>query len=371
MKSSTPAASVFYKGRAILNGLRLKLELRGSLAVLLGLLSRRLRSKMPTASLGGREPPVDKVAGGPGTSTTSESDFYTAWCRMYSYELFAPTTSAVPTVWDAFFHPPPPPPPPPRHRRSSLWDVSATVPQERPENGSEVHWSNPYGPDPPAAEPVIEDAFQKVTKLSAISSSCREEGFRPDSAFADEMSTPCSSTPPVEEPAFAALANLHVCAEMPGAPASFTLSEYYSRQGPLSPCSPAPTENYGGREARFSQALTEYNYGRRGLSSPAPTEYFFDREAWSPASTQIGAPLPEHGGQGLAGGFSPRFPPGVPSKPDDLLRQHNDCPPGMPPPDDSTAHRNWPHFCQDPNELSENCFEKCSAHWCGLFSSCC
>ena len=179
MKSSTPAASMFYKGRAILNGLRLKLELRGSLAVLLGLLSRRLRSKMPTPSLGGREPPVDKVAGGPRTSITSESDFYTAWCRMYSHELFTPTTSAVPTVWDAFFHPPPPPPPPPRHRRSSLWDVAATVPQERPENGSEVHWSNPYGPDPPAevappaAESVIEDAFQKVTKLSAISSSCR------------------------------------------------------------------------------------------------------------------------------------------------------------------------------------------------------
>ncbi|CAE7338676.1 unnamed protein product [Symbiodinium sp. CCMP2456] len=41
----------------------------------------------------------------------------------------------------------------------------------------------------------------------------------------------------------------------------------------------------------------------------------------------------------------------------------------MPPPDDSTAHRNWPHFCQDDrNEVS---FEKCSAHWCGLFSSCC
>ena len=337
----------------------------------------RLRSKMPTPSLGGREPPVHKVAGDPRTSTTSESDFYTAWCRMYSYELFTPTTSAVPTVWDAFFHPPPPPPPPPRHRRSSLWDVSATVPQERPENGSEVHWGNPYGPDPPAqvappaAEPVIEDAFEKATKLSAIWSSCHKEGFRPDSTFEDDMSDPCSSTPPVEEPAFAALANLRVYAEMPGAPESFTLSEYYSRQGPLSPCSPAPTENYGGREARFSQALTEYNYGRRGPSSPAPTEYFFDRQEWSPASTQIGAPLPEHGGQGLPGGFSPRFPPGVPSKLDDLLRQHNDCPPGMPPPDDSTAHRNWPHFFQDRNDISEHCLEQCSAQWCGLFSSCC
>ena len=323
---------------------------------------------MPTPSLGGREPPLHKVAGDPRTSATSDSDFYTAWCRMYSYELFTPTTSAVPTVWDAFFHPPPPPPPPPRHRRSSV----------RPENGSEVHWRNPYGPDPPAevappaAEPVIEDAFQNATKLSAISSSCREEGFRPDSTFAEDMSTPSSSTPPVEEPAFAALANLRVSAEMPGAPESFTLSEYYSRQGPLSPCSPASTVNYGGREARFSShELTEYNHGRQGLSSPAPTEYFFDRQAWSPASTQIGAPLPEHGGQGLAGGFSPKFPPGVPIKPDDLLREHNDCPFGMPAPDDSTAHRNWPHFCQDPTEVSENCFEKCSAHWCGFFSSCC
>ena len=332
---------------------------------------------MPTPSLGGREPPVHKVAGDSRTSTSSDSDFYTAWCRMYSYELFTPKTSEVSTVWDGFFHPPPPPPPPPRHRRSSLWDVSATVPQERPENGSEVQWGNPYGPDPPAqvappaAEPVIEDAFQKVTKLSAISSSCHKEGFRPDSTFEDDMSDPCSSTPPVEEPAFAALANLRVYAEMPGAPESFTLSEYYSRQGPLSPCSPAPTENYGGREARFSQALTEYDYGRQGPLSPAPTEHVFDRQAWSPASTQIGAPLPEHGGQGLAGGFSPRFPPGVPSKPDDLLRQHNDCPPGMPPPDDSTAHRNWPHFFQDRHEISEHCLEQCSSQWCGLFTSCC
>ncbi|CAE7487126.1 unnamed protein product, partial [Symbiodinium microadriaticum] len=191
------------------------------------------------------------------TSTTTDSDFYTAWCRMYSYELFTPKTS-------------------------------------------EVHWSNPYGPDPPAevappaAEPVIEDAFQKATKLCAISSSCREEGFRPDSTFAEDMSDPCSSTPPVEEPAFAALANLRVYAEMPGAPESFTLSEFYSRQGPFSPCSPASTVSYGGREARFSQALTEYNYDRQGLSSPVPTEYVVDREAWSPASTQIRAPLPEH-----------------------------------------------------------------------------
>ena len=266
---------------------------------------------MPTPSLGGRDPPVHNVAGDPRTSTTTDSDFYTAWCRMYSYELFTPKTSEVSTVWDAFFHPPPSPPPPPRHRRSSLWDVSATVPQERPENGSEVHWGNPYGPDPPAqvalpaAEPVIEDAFQKATKPSAISSSCHKDGFRPDSTFEDDMSDPCSSTPPVEEPAFAALANLRVYAEMPGAPESFTLSEYYSRQGPLSPCSPAPTENYGGREARFSQALTEYDYGRQGPLSPAPTEYVFDRQAWSPASTQFGAPLPEHGGVRLAGGFSP------------------------------------------------------------------
>ena len=332
--------------------------------MLLGLLSRRLRSKMPTPSLGGREPPVHKIAGDPRTSTTSDSEFYTAWCRMYSYELFTPKTSEV----FQFFHPPPPPPPPPRHRRSSLWDVSATVPQERPENGSEVHWSNPYGPDPPemappAAEPVIEDASQKATKLSAISSSCREEGFKPDSTLADAVSEPCSSTPPVEEPAFAALANLRVCAEMP---ASFTLSEYYSRQGPLSPCSPAPTESYGGREARFSHELAEHDYGGQGLLSPAPTEYVFDPQAWSPASTQFGAPLPEHGGEGLTGGFGPKFPPGVPIKPDDLLREHNDCPFGMPPPDDSTAH-----FCQDRNEVSEICFEECSAHWCGLFSSCC
>jgi len=341
----------------ILNGLGLKLGLRGSLVL------PATSQQMPTPSLGGREPPVHKVAADPRASATSDSDFYTAWCRMYSYELFTPMTSEVSTVWDAgFFHPPPPPPPPPPRRRSAvLWDVAATVPQERPENGSELHWTNPYGPDPPAevappaAEPVIEVAFHKATKVSESSSSCREEGFMPDSTFADDVSGPCSSIPPVEEPAFAALANLRVCAEMSGTPESFTLSEYYSMQGPLSPCSPAPTESFGGREPRFSQATTVY---------PAPTEHCFDRQAWSPASTQIGA--------GLAGGFSPKFPPGVPIKPDDLLHEHNDCPFAMPPPDDSTAHRNWPHYCQDDrNEVSENCYEKCSAHWCGLFSSCC
>ncbi|CAE7638278.1 unnamed protein product [Symbiodinium sp. CCMP2456] len=322
-------------------------------------------TKMPTPSLSGREPPVHKVAGDPRTSATSDSDFYTAWCRMYSYELFTPMTSEVSSkVWDVeFFHPPPPPPPPPPRRRSAvLWDVAATVPQERPENGSELRWTNPYGPDPPAevappaVEPVIEVARHKATKVSESSSSCREEGFMPDSTLADDVSDPCSSIPPLEEPAFAALANLRVCAEMPGAPESFTLSDYYSRQGPLSPCSPAPTECYGGREARFSQEQTEYDHGRQGLLSPAPTEHCFDRQAWSPASTQIGA--------GLAGGFSPKFLPGVPIKPDDLLHEHNDCPFGMPPPDDSTAHRNWPHFCQGPRKCSRavcvNCLEKMS-----------
>ena len=308
---------------------------------------------MPTPSPGGREPPVDKV------STTSDSDFYTTFCRMY--ELVTPTTSEVPSVWDAgsdfMFHPPPPPPPPPRHRRSStVWDISAAVPKERPENGCEVHWSNPYGPDPPAevappaAKPVIEDAFQKADKPSTFSSSFREEGLAEAPKEASEMSDPCSSTPPMEEPAFAALANLRVSAEMPGGPpASFTLSDFYSMQGPLSPCSPAPTECYGGRVAPYSQELTEYDDGR-------PTAYRFDRQAsFSPASTQFGAPFPEYnGGQGLAGGFSPKFPAGSPVKPDDLLREDNDFPFGMP-----------------PTDSSEHSFENCSSQWCGLFSSCC
>eukprot|EP00439_Symbiodinium_sp_Y106_P079721 s217_g18.t1 len=357
---------------------------------------------MPTPSVGGREPPVDKVARDPRTSTTSDSDFYTTFCRMYE---LTPTTSEVPSVWDAgsgfTFHPPPPPPPPPRHRRSStVWDISAAVPKERPENGCEVHWSNPYGPDPPAevappaAKPVIEDAFQKADKPSTFSSSFREEGLAEapkeasemsdpcsstppmeEPAFAalanlsssfreeglaeapkeaSEMSDPCSSTPPMEEPAFAALANLRVSAEMPGGPpASFTLSDFYSMQGPLSPCSPAPTESYGGRVAPHSQELTEYDDGRQGLLSPAATAYPFDRRA-SFASTQVGAPWTEYNAEhGLAGGFSPKFPAGSPVKPDDLLREDYDFPVGMP-----------------PTDSSEHSFENCSPQWCGLFSSC-
>ncbi|CAE7260927.1 unnamed protein product [Symbiodinium sp. CCMP2592] len=351
---------------------------------------------MPTPSLGGGQPTgfSHKVRDGhresasvlrdPASSiSTSGSDagyqgragsFYTAFCRMY--EHFTPATSEVPSVWDAgsefFFHPPPPPPPPPRHRRSSLlWDISAAVPKERTENGYEVQWSNPYGPDPPA-DPVFEDSFQKADKLSTFSSSSwREEGPADAPKEASEMSDPCSSIPPVEEPAFAALANLRVSAEMPGdMPASFSLSEYYSMQGPLSPCSPAPTESYGGRVALHSQELTECD-GRHGLLSPAATEYPFERQA-SFASTQVGPRWTEYDeGQGLAGGFSPKFPAGSPVKPDDLLHEDYDFPLGMPPPDDSTAHRNWPHLSQDRNEISEHCFEQCSAQWCGLFSSCC
>ncbi|CAE7260937.1 unnamed protein product [Symbiodinium sp. CCMP2592] len=319
---------------------------------------------MPTPLLRGREPPVDKVARDPRTSTTSDSDFYTTFCRMY--EHFTPTTSEVPSVWDAgsdfMFHPPPPPPPPPRHRRSStLWDVSAAVPKERTENGCEVHWSNPYGPDPPA-DPVVEDSFQKADKLSSFSSSWREEGLADAPKEASEMSDPCSSIPPVEEPAFAALANLRVSAEMPGdMPASFSLSEYYSMQGPLSPCSPAPTECHGGRMVFSLQELTEYD-GRHGLLSPAATEYPFERQA-SFASTQVGPRWTEYNeGQGLAGGFSPKFPAGSPVKPDDLLHEDYDFPLGMPHPDDSTAHQP----CQ--KEVSENCLDNCSSQWCGLFS---
>ena len=165
-------------------------------------------SKMPTPSLGGRERIglSHKVRDGhresvfvprdPGTSiSTSGSDvgylgragsFYTAWCQMYGH--FTPMTSEVTSAWDAgfqFFHPPPPPPPPPRHRRSStLWDISAAVPKERTENGCEVHWSNPYGPDPPAklappaAKPMTEDSFQKADKLSTFSSSFRRNDWR-------------------------------------------------------------------------------------------------------------------------------------------------------------------------------------------------
>ena len=348
---------------------------------------------MPTPSLSGRERIgfSHKVRDGhresvfvprdPGTSiSTSGSDvgylgragsFYTAWCQMYGH--FTPMTSEVTSAWDAgfqFFHPPPPPPPPPRHRRSStLWDISAAVPKERTENGCEVHWSNPYGPDPPvkvappAAKPMTEDSFQKADKLSTFSSSFREERLADAPKEASETSDPCSSTPPMEEPAFAALANLRVSAEMPvGPPASFTLSDFYSMQGPLSPCSPAPTESYGGRVAPYSQELTEYDDGRQGLLSPAATEYPFDRQA-SFASTQVGAPWTEYNAEhGLEGGFSPKFPAGSPVKPDDLLREDYDFPFGTPPPHGSTA--------LDPCR-TEHCTDNCSSQWCGLFSSCC
>ena len=163
---------------------------------------------MLTPSLGGRER-IDfshkarnghresiSVPRDPGPSiSTFDSDV--GYLGRAMHELFTPMTSEVTSAWDAgfqFFHPPPPPPPPPRHRRSStLWDISAAVPKERPENGCEVHWSNPYGPDPPsevappAAKPMIEDSFQKATKLSAISSSSREEGYRPDSTVAEDI----------------------------------------------------------------------------------------------------------------------------------------------------------------------------------------
>ena len=360
---------------------------------------------MPTPSLSGRERIgfSHKVRNGhresvfvprdPGTSiSTSGSDvgylgragsFYTAWCQMYGH--FTPMTSEVTSAWDAgfqFFHPPPPPPPPPRHRRSStLWDISAAVPKERTENGCEVHWSNPYGPDPPvkvappAAKPVIEDSFQKADKLSTFSSSWREEGLADAPKQASDMLDPCSSTPPMEEPAFAALANLRVSAEMPGGmPASFSLSEYYSMQGPLSPCSLASTECYHANEDAFPPAATECSYNRlnrQAPGSPAPTEYPYNRQtSQSPASTTcdygaFDAPLPEfNGGQGLAGGFNPKFPPGAPTRPDDLLHEDSHCPFGVPPPDDSTAH----HHCR--KEVIEHCLENCSSQWCGLFSSC-
>ena len=348
-------------------------------------------STMLTPSLGGRER-IDfshkarnghresiSVPRDPGPSiSTFDSDV--GYLGRAMHELFPPMTSEVTSAWDAgfqFFHPPPPPPPPPRHRRSStLWDISAAVPKERPENDCEVHWSNPYGPDPPsevappAAKPMIEDSFQKATKLSAISSSSREEGYRPDSTVADDISNPCSSIPPMEEPAFSALANLRMSAEMGGPPVSFTLSEFYSMQGPLSPCSFAPTECHYGREDPGTQG-SDNRLSRQAPWSPAPTEYPYKRQtSWSPASTTcddgaFDAPLPEYnGGQGLAGGFNPKFPPGAPSRPDDLLCQHNDCPLGMPPPDDSTAH----HHCR--KEVIEHCLENCSSQWCGLFSSC-
>ena len=346
---------------------------------------------MPTPSLSGRERIgfSHKVRNG---HRDSESVFFprdpgtsisTAWCPVYSN--FTPTTSEVSSVWDAvsdfMFHPPPPPPPPPRHRRfSTLWDVSAAVPKERFENGCEVHWANPYGPDPPAevappaAKPVIEDSFQKADRLTTFSSSWREEGLADAPKEASDMSDPCSSTPPTEEPAFAALANLRVSAEMGGPPASFTLSEFYSMQGPLSPCSLASTECYHANADPFPPAGTECSYNRlnrQAPGSPAPTEYPYNRQtSRSPASTTcdygaVDAPLPEfNGGQGLAGGFNPKFPPGAPTRPDDLLHEDSHCPFGVPPPDDSTAL----YPCR--KEVGEHYLENCSSQWCGLFSSC-
>ena len=78
--------------------------------------------------------------------------------------------------------------------------LSATMRQERPENGPELHWTNPSGPDPPAevappaAEPVIEDAFWKAAKLSTLSSSWREEGLPAAPKKVSEISDPLAPT---------------------------------------------------------------------------------------------------------------------------------------------------------------------------------
>ena len=183
----------------------------------------------------------------------------------------------------------------------------------------------------------------------------------------------------MEEPAFAALANLRVCAEMPGAPESFTLSEYYSIQGPLSPCSPAPTESYGGRQERFSQALilstitagrgrcllrrqSMSSTDRHGHQRPRKSELHCPstaESAWQEVSAPnshrecqsnptifCGNTMTAHLGCHLIRRWHPKWA-------------------------DSTAHRNWPHFFQDRTEVSEHCLEQCSAQWCGLFASCC
>ena len=124
----------------------------------------------------------------------------------------------------------------------------------------------------------------------------------------------------------------------------------------------------------FSPAGTECSYNRlnrQAPGSPAPTEYPYNRQtSRSPASTTcdygaVDAPLPEfNGGQGLAGGFNPKFPPGAPTRPDDLLHEDSHCPFGVPPPDDSTAL----YPCR--KEVGEHYLENCSSQWCGLFSSC-
>ena len=113
--------------------------------------------------------------------------FDSAWCQMRA--LCTPTPRGVSTVWDAGFR-----------VLLAAPVLSATMRQERPENGPELHWTNPSGPDPPAevappaAEPVIEDAFWKAAKLSTLSSSWREEGLPAAPKKVSEISDPLAPT---------------------------------------------------------------------------------------------------------------------------------------------------------------------------------
>ena len=60
--------------------------------------------------------------------TGRAGSFYSAWCQMHDPLCGTPASSSSCSP-----HPP-------------LCDLSATVPQERPENGRELHWTNPCGP---------------------------------------------------------------------------------------------------------------------------------------------------------------------------------------------------------------------------------
>ena len=368
---------------------------------------------------------LDFSSKGPGTSVwDSGSDFarlgsgradsfYTAWCKMNSvHKVFTSETSEVSTAFDnasVAWHfpvpPPPPPPPPPRRPRSPPYaELQAAVPQEHPHNGT-VTMSNPYGPDPPADV----------------------------AAYRPAMSDPCGSTPPKEEPAFAALAHLRVSAassppqprpqqrprgSQNGTPTPISESDESAVQAaalaalanlrvygdnPNAQSSPhdeaKPTADalaalqnlrvYGevpraqeptasanpqSCPANIPPLTAAYLRGEpQPQLSPCPTVYELPPEylaqlPQSAVSTVIDAP--HTGGNEhvpAVMGFNPVFPPGVPIKPDDLLREHSDFPLGVSALLENSnrpAPEECPYFSQDRCRSRAGCSP---SQWCGLF----
>ncbi|CAE7803841.1 NNT [Symbiodinium sp. CCMP2592] len=318
---------------------------------------------MPTP-LGPWDPAaVHREARDPGPSHLDwATSFYTTWSQVN--ELFSVKTSEVFDAGSAafeslFYAPPPAPPPPPRPRSAPFWNLSATVPEERAEHNSLMHWTN-------SASLVAKAGMVPTPKDSSLSRK------KPDATLeGDDSSEVCGAMfepQPTEEPAHYDLSNLRVYGSIPGMPVSFTISEYNEL---VPPFSPASTVCYA-RQAPVSPASTVYCHGRQAPVSPASTTYLYGQEPpahnsgqeapSSPASTVCNfqafeAPLPEYDG----GKVLPRepcdFPLGI------AVDDSRGCMP---------IHPTWRHFSQDRGRSGtrKNCGEECSSQWCGLFNAC-